>query len=231
MESAPFFPIFAHMKRVMMLLTLLVAVTACDSFGIISQKKMSKIYYDMYVVDSYLEHMPELRLVADSTYVYEAIFEKYGCDSTGFFKSLQYYLDNPKKMRSILNDAKSMLKERERELDVMYHMDPDSDEYLRHLDELDALPSPDDPNAPRPRPIDKKSLKKMKKARKQAEKRNGGQPSLDISDDEEPMEKIVPPTPAEVAPRPVPIDKGKEKKRKLRPTEEEMPGAPADNVK
>lgn len=70
----------------------------------------------MYRTDALIEHFPEFGDTADTTRVYEALFEKRGYNSALFFKSLNHYLQRPGKFRSKLYRIKTSMADERRVL-------------------------------------------------------------------------------------------------------------------
>ena len=57
----------------------MVAVSSCsDKPKVIPVQKMEKIYKEMFLADQWLVDFPAKRSMADTTWFYEPIFEKYG---------------------------------------------------------------------------------------------------------------------------------------------------------
>lgn len=94
-------------------------ITSCakDDTRVIPRKKMARIYAEMLVTDQWITSTPGLRMVADTSLVYEPILEKYGYDSDDYRKSIDVYMDDPERFARILRTAGEILQERIDELE------------------------------------------------------------------------------------------------------------------
>lgn len=99
--------------RIIILAALLIVAAGCTPRGIISKKKMSRIYYDMYMMDQYAQATPEYKRIADTCALYKFILADYGCTAEQFTSSVDYYLDRSKDMKDILEGTEMMLKAHE----------------------------------------------------------------------------------------------------------------------
>lgn len=94
-------------------LSLLPLVFSCGGDGrVIPKKKMSEIYADMFVADQWINQNYKAARVADTTIVYETIFEKYGYDSDDYRKSVDYYIQDPDRFARILRQTVLILEDR-----------------------------------------------------------------------------------------------------------------------
>lgn len=78
----------------------------------IPRKKMVSIYADMFVADQWLNQNYKAERVADTSFVYEAIFEKYGYDSEDYRASVDYYIQDPDRFARILRQTVLELEDR-----------------------------------------------------------------------------------------------------------------------
>lgn len=103
------------------LLALVVSVS-CTQVSPIPKKTLQKIYYDMLLVDSKMNYVNHLRVMADTLQVYPAIFEKYGYTTEQFLAAQEYWLRKPEKLRQMFEDNKKIFDERlavlQREMEV-----------------------------------------------------------------------------------------------------------------
>lgn len=102
-------------SRVFMPLAVLcLALTfSCSGGGkVIPKKKMVRIYADMFVADQWLNQNYKAERVADTSFVYEAIFEKYGYDSEDYRASVDYYIQDPDRFARILRQTVLELEDR-----------------------------------------------------------------------------------------------------------------------
>ena len=78
----------------------------------IPRKKLAKIYADMFMADQWIQQNYTVSKVADTSQVYEAIFEDYGYSSDDYRKSVAYYIQDPDRFARILRQTVSILDER-----------------------------------------------------------------------------------------------------------------------
>lgn len=82
---------------------LVFAFMSCEREGeVIPVRKMEKIYREMFLADQWLEENPDKRDIADTTWFYEPIFEKYGVSLADYQKSVDHYLNDPKRYAEML---------------------------------------------------------------------------------------------------------------------------------
>ena len=93
-------------------------ITSCAKNGtkVIPRGKLSRIYAEMLVTDQWIMATPGVRLIADTSLVYEPILEKYGYDSDDYRKSLDVYMDDPERFSRILRRTGQILDSRIKEL-------------------------------------------------------------------------------------------------------------------
>lgn len=97
----------------------LVLVCGCSRHGrVLSREKMADIYYDMFMLDTWLQNAPSARKAADTSLVYEPIFRKHGCSFKDYDASVNHYLSDPDTYKKIFDDVYSRLKVREKELEA-----------------------------------------------------------------------------------------------------------------
>lgn len=103
------------MKRILrIVLPLMIACSAvisCDRGGrVIPVSKMEKIYREMFLADQWLADNPDKRSVADTTWFYEPIFEKYGYTLKDYQKSVDRYLNDPKRYADMIGRVEDGLR-------------------------------------------------------------------------------------------------------------------------
>ena len=93
-------------------------ISSCEKEGakVIPRGKLSKIYAEMLVTDQWILATPGMRMIADTSLVYEPILEKYGYDSDDYRKSIDFYMDDPERFSRILRTTGDILKDRIKEL-------------------------------------------------------------------------------------------------------------------
>ncbi len=107
------------MKRLLFVIAaLFFLVTSCSKSrpkGILSDKEMSELMTEVYILDSYLNNLP-----ADSgrkvmPVLYQQLFDKFDMDSTVFTKNLDYYYGNPVELEKVNTRVKDVLGRYEKE--------------------------------------------------------------------------------------------------------------------
>lgn len=96
----------------LVLFFLAMTFSCTDGGKVIPKKKMVRIYADMFVADQWLNQNYKAERVADTSFVYEAIFEKYGYDSEDYRASVDYYIQDPDRFARILRQTVLELEDR-----------------------------------------------------------------------------------------------------------------------
>lgn len=96
----------------LVLFFLAMTFSCSDGGKVIPRKKMVSIYADMFVADQWLNQNYKAERVADTSFVYEAIFEKYGYDSEDYRASVDYYIQDPDRFARILRQTVLELEDR-----------------------------------------------------------------------------------------------------------------------
>lgn len=116
------------LKYVFVFLALFMALSSCHREGkVIPRGKLSKIYAEMFVADQMIQQDPTLRRMADTSWVYEPIFRKYGYTSEDYRASMEYYIQDPDRYARILRESgviledglKKLKKEKEKQESLM----------------------------------------------------------------------------------------------------------------
>ena len=127
-------------------------VSACGPRKI-SRDEMQDIIYEMLIQDQQIKINRDLKTQADTSLVYEGIFNAYGYDTDDFIYSLSHYLEDASDMEKIMGkvaerlekDTKAVGKEldlihwRERML-AIYNMQPDTTLPRPRPSVMDSLP-------------------------------------------------------------------------------------------
>jgi len=95
------------MRKVLRIVFPIVIVTivlgACARGArVIPVRKMERIYREMFLADQWLADNPDRSTAADTTWFYEPIFEKYGFTLKDYQKSVDYYLNDPKRYAEMI---------------------------------------------------------------------------------------------------------------------------------
>lgn len=87
------------------------AVVSCGRGGrVIPVRKMERIYREMLLADQWLAENPDKRGIADTTWFYEPIFEEYGFTLSDYQKSVDRYLNDPKRYAEMLGRVEKGLR-------------------------------------------------------------------------------------------------------------------------
>ena len=89
--------------HIVLLLLVLLCLASCRGARRIPRGKMQSIFYEMFLQDQLVRNDPSLRREADTSLVYEGIFEKYGYDTDDYLYSLQYYIQEPERLAKIMD--------------------------------------------------------------------------------------------------------------------------------
>lgn len=107
--------VFLHIPAVLAALLLCFACSD-DESKVIPRGKMAKIYAEMLVMDQWAVSDSRLRQKADTSLIYEPIFEKYGYDGEDYRASVEYYMNDPERFSRILRESADILDVRIEEL-------------------------------------------------------------------------------------------------------------------
>ncbi len=101
----------SSLKIVLSLVLMVAAVISCDrSARVIPVGKMEKIYREMLLADQWLAENPDKRGMADTTWFYEPVFEKYGFTLKDYQNSVDHYLNDPKRYAEMLGRVEKGLR-------------------------------------------------------------------------------------------------------------------------
>lgn len=87
--------IFRYIFAALASSVVLVSLHGCKDDGIIEEDAMAQIYSEMLLTDQWINSTPGMRLIADTSLVYEPILKKYGYTAADYRKSVDHYLDDP----------------------------------------------------------------------------------------------------------------------------------------
>lgn len=72
---------------------------------VIPRDDMAEIYARMFLVDEMISTEPEARRMADTTLVYEPVFEEFGYTADDYRASMAYYIKDPDRYARILKES------------------------------------------------------------------------------------------------------------------------------
>lgn len=91
----------------------LLLISCSDAPQVIPRKTLADIYAEMFVTDEWLQdNRSKVNRLADTSFVYAAILEKYGYDADDYLFSVEKYLADPERFSRILRDTEAKLKNR-----------------------------------------------------------------------------------------------------------------------
>lgn len=99
------------------ILALVVAVVvfmgcSCGKSKVIPRGKMAEIYVEMLLADQWLAENSRYRTQADTSLVYEPIFNKFGYDTDDYRVSVEHYMKDPERYSRILRKSTEILEKR-----------------------------------------------------------------------------------------------------------------------
>lgn len=98
----------AHIIALCAVLSFL-AGCSCGGPKVIPRGKMAEIYADMLVADQWVLDNPGTRSKADTSLVYEPIFNSYGYTTEDYRASVGYYMKDPERYSRILRNTTEIL--------------------------------------------------------------------------------------------------------------------------
>lgn len=104
---------FLRLVPVIMTLVLVMSVS-CRRQGaeVIPRAKLSRIYAEMLMTDQWVMSAKGVRLIADTSLVYEPILEKYGYTTEDYVKTVDVYMDDPERFAKVLRTTVEILDDR-----------------------------------------------------------------------------------------------------------------------
>lgn len=91
------------------LIFLSITASCARKARVIPKSKLEKIYMEMLLVDQWIGLEWSNTRVADTSVVYEQIFEKYGYTSNDYRKSVSYYMEDPDRFAKIFENISNAL--------------------------------------------------------------------------------------------------------------------------
>ncbi len=90
-------------------IVLVLAVAASCGPRKIPRSDMERIMADIFIQDQQIKSDGTLRRQADTSLVYEGIFESYGYNTDDYLYSVEYYLQDPARMEKIMGKVADRL--------------------------------------------------------------------------------------------------------------------------
>lgn len=118
------------MRRALYIGLILLLAASCGP-RVIKRARMERIIADMLVQDQQIKQDVSLRKQADTSLVYEGIFEDYGYTTDDFLHSVNYYLRDPSRMEKIMGNVAEDLEARAKEVKAIIALDEWREGFLR----------------------------------------------------------------------------------------------------
>ena len=120
------------LRYIVILTASVLVLSSCgkDEAEVIPRGKLAKIYAEMLVTDQWVTSTPGVRMIADTSLVYEPILEKYGYDIEDYLLSVDNYMNDPERFSRILRTSGEIIEKRLKELRKQQYI----------LDEIAKLP-------------------------------------------------------------------------------------------
>ena len=97
-------------KHILPLIAVVVfASCSKDEAEVIPRNMLADIYTEMFMTDQWITETPGMRLIADTSLVYEPILQKYGYDKLDYIHSVDYYMNDPERFSRILRSCMDKL--------------------------------------------------------------------------------------------------------------------------
>ena len=100
-----------------------------DEGKVIPRSKLAEIYAEMLITDQWISDTPGVRRTADTSLVYEPIFQKYGYTTADYRTSVDRYMDDPERFSRILRTTVQILDKKM----VQLNLDREEQERLKAL--------------------------------------------------------------------------------------------------
>ena len=100
-----------------------------DEGKVIPRSKLAEIYAEMLITDQWIYDTPGVRRTADTSLVYEPIFQKYGYTTADYRASVDRYMDDPERFSRILRTTVQILDKKI----VQLNLDKEEQERLNAL--------------------------------------------------------------------------------------------------
>lgn len=137
------------LKHIVLSFAALLMFASCrkEEAKVIPRDALADIYTEMLMTDQWIMNTPGLRMIADTSLVYEPILEKYGYTTADYVKSVDFYMNDPERFARILRTSSEQisdhlkdLREQKKELEMQQKMQRERAR-LRELYQTDFRPS------------------------------------------------------------------------------------------
>lgn len=104
--------IFQYILLALTLSVVSFSLHSCGRKDVIDEDVLSQIYAEMLLTDQWINSTPGVRMIADTSLVYEPVLKKYGYTSADYRSSVEHYLKDPEKYSDIMQGTISLLDQR-----------------------------------------------------------------------------------------------------------------------
>ena len=109
---------FGYVAAILAIFVLFLSSCGRNKARVIPRDKLAEIYAEMMITDQWILNTPNVRLIADTSLVYDPILERYGFDADDYRKSVDVYMDDPERFARILRETGELLEARLKELET-----------------------------------------------------------------------------------------------------------------
>ena len=109
--------VFQHITAFVFLSVCIFSSCSRNDAEVIPRGKLARIYAEMLVTDQWISSTPGVRMIADTSLVYEPILEKYGYTTEDYMLSVDEYMRDPERFSRILRSSSEILEKRIKELE------------------------------------------------------------------------------------------------------------------
>lgn len=95
---------------VLLLAVLTIAAGCAHRARMIPDRKLKRIYFEMFVADQWIRDTPAARAKADTTNFFDPIFRKYGYTFADYTYTVKQKVKSPEKFSELLNEVSEELK-------------------------------------------------------------------------------------------------------------------------
>lgn len=127
----------AHIALLLTVLTVLAVLAGCGRKGrVIPEKKMVRLYTEMFLADQWLRDNEDARDGVDTTLFFDPIFRRHGFSFEDYNRSVHFYLDRPEKYSKILNRAADRIRKEGARVEAEATREEERLREIRHLRSL-----------------------------------------------------------------------------------------------
>lgn len=104
--------VLRHIPALIILVMIISVSCRKQDAEVIPRAKLSRIYAEMLMTDQWVMSAKGVRLIADTSLVYEPILEKYGYTTEDYVKTVDVYMNDPERFAKVLRTTVDILDER-----------------------------------------------------------------------------------------------------------------------